>query len=100
MSRISIDLLRLDFQPPECFSEETVQEKMQQIAEGQEIEPIIVRFDGDSYFLQDVFHRVEAARRSGVSYIDAEVSSGTLQGMEDEFDDMVKTLRDHLRKGS
>lgn len=99
MSRIKIELLRLDFQGEECLIEETVQERMQQIANGQSLEPIIVRFDGEFYFVQDGFHRVEAARRCAVPELDAEISPGTLQDMEAEFREMVSKIRDDLRNG-
>jgi hypothetical protein len=54
---------------------------------------------GSLNFLQDGFHRVEAARRSGLSEIDAEILPGTLQGMEAEFHEMLKNLKDDLRRG-
>lgn len=44
-----------------------------------------VRFDGQNHFLQDGFHRLEAALRLGIKLIDAEISSGTLQEMQAEW---------------
>jgi uncharacterized ParB-like nuclease family protein len=96
LSLIKIDILRLDFQAAECLIEETVRDKMQQIANGQPLEPILVRFDGESYFVQDGFHRVEAARRSGISEIDAEISPGTMQEMEHEFRKFLDALKTDL----
>lgn len=96
LSRLNLDLLRLDFQPSENLLEEVVQEKMNQIAAGEAFEPIFVRYDGESYFVQDGFHRVEAARRSSVQDIDAEISPGTLQDMEHAFGDMLAALKAEL----
>jgi ParB-like chromosome segregation protein Spo0J len=93
MSRIKLSALRLDFQPPENLIEPTVQEYVQQIADGEPLEPIEVRFDGESYLVQDGFHRVEAVRRCGWVEIDANVSPGTWQDMEREFKEYRKALR-------
>ena len=101
MTRIRLNDLRLDFQPPECLFEERITEIMLQISDGQALEPITVRFDGNAYYIQDGFHRVEAARRCGLSEIDAEILSGTLQEMEQQFRTMLKSslakLRSHKR---
>jgi hypothetical protein len=71
ISRLRLDSLRLDFQDPECLLEDVMHEKMRKIAAGESFEPIIVRWDGESYFVQDGFHRVEAARRCAVPEIEA-----------------------------
>lgn len=97
MRRINIGRLRLDFQPPECLIEETVQGLMLRIAHSHSIAPILVRFDGESYFVQDGFHRVEAARRCGVLEIDSEVLPGGLQDMEAEFRKMLDVVKQNLR---
>jgi hypothetical protein len=78
-------------QDRECLIEEVVQTYLARIAEEEALDPVTVRFDGESYFLQDGSHRVEAARRSGFSEIDAEVLPGTLQEMEAEFHEMTNT---------
>jgi uncharacterized ParB-like nuclease family protein len=100
VSHIKIAILRLDYQASECLLEERVQERMQEIADGHPMEPILVRFDGESYFVYDGFHRVEAARRSGIVEIDAEVSPGTLQEMEEEYRKYLDALRTELRSGA
>jgi hypothetical protein len=95
-SRIKLEILRLDFQSAKCLIEETVREKMQQIADGQSLEPIAVRYDGESYFVEDGFHRVEAARRAGLTEIDAEISAGTLAEMEAEWIRMMEVQKAEL----
>jgi uncharacterized ParB-like nuclease family protein len=96
VSRLRLDSLRLDFQSPECLFEEVVHEKMMQIAAGESFEPVVVRWDGESYFLQDGFHRVEASRRTGAEEIEAEVLAGTLEEMEQEFQKMQREALDRL----
>ena len=89
----------LDFQERECLIEEVVQPYLTRIAEGETLEPVTVRFDGESYFLQDGYHRVEAAQRSGLREIDVEIFPGTLQDMEAEFREMLRVIRADLRSG-
>jgi len=65
---------------------------------GEAVDPIVVRFDGQSYFVQDGFHRVEAARQCGLSQIEAEVSPGSLEDMETEFQQMLHQLKANLQR--
>ena len=58
----------------------------------------MVRFDGVSYFLQDGYHRVQAALRCGMAGLDAEILPGTLQDMEAEFRQALDALKSELRK--
>lgn len=97
--RLWLSQLRLVFQARENLIEQTVQKYMQQIADGQPLKPIMVRFDGKSYFLQDGFHRVEAARRCGTRKLDAEIAPGTLEDMEREFTEMLEQFKADLGKG-
>jgi ParB-like chromosome segregation protein Spo0J len=96
--KIKLNTLRLDFQDSDCLIEEVVQEKLSVIEAGETLQPIIVRFDGESYFLQDGFHRVEAARRSGLLELDAEILPGTLEDMESEFRAMLDVLKGELHR--
>ncbi len=98
MTRIRIDLLRLDFQEPNHLLEEVVQDYMRKLAVDKNFEPIIVRSDGESYFLQDGFHRVEAARRSGLSELDAEITPGDYQDMEADFAKILDQIKRGLRQ--
>ncbi len=65
LKKLKLDLLQLDFQPPENLLEETVVEYQAMLQHGRTVPPILVRFDGTRYFVQDGFHRVEATRREG-----------------------------------
>ena len=97
--KLAIATIRMDFQPLENLIEETVMEYVSQIEAGQSVPPVLVRFDGNDYFLQDGFHRVEAARRTGLKTVDAEVLPGTLAEMEAEFQECLERLKADLRKG-
>jgi hypothetical protein len=98
ISRIKLSLLRLDFQDSECLIGEIVQKNVDRIADGETLEPITVRFDGESYFVQDGFHNLEAAHRCDQSEIEAEILPGTLQDMEAEFHEMLNALKRDLRE--
>ncbi len=97
--KLSLDQIRFDFQPSENLTEETVADYLSRIQAGETLEPVRVRFDGESYFLEDGFHRVEAMRRAGIATIDAEVLPGTLDEMEARFQEYLKELKASLRKG-
>jgi hypothetical protein len=88
--KIRTSELRLDFQPPEVLSEATVIGYIEMLRDGQALPPVCVRFDGLNYFLQDGFHRVEAAKREGIQEVEAEITPGTLAQMESEFHDGLK----------
>lgn len=62
-AKVRTSALRLDFQSRENLDEESVHRYAQTLRNGESLPAIYVRFDGTSYFLQDGFHRVEAARR-------------------------------------
>lgn len=92
---LPISKIRLDFQPGENLIPEVVQKY---IEDGGPFDPLTVKFDGTNYFLEDGFHRLEAARRLGHTAIDAEVSPGTLADMEANFAEYLKQLKRQLRK--
>ena len=91
---VAVNAIRLDFQPLENLIEETVHDYVGRIERGEALAPLSVRFDGQSYFLEDGFHRVEAAKRCGVKSLRAEIVAGTLAEMEVDFRDYI----DHLKK--
>jgi hypothetical protein len=98
MTTLQIDTIRLDFQPAENLNEETVLTYMGRIQQGETLAPVTVRFDGRNYFLQDGFHRVEAAKRCGIQAVNAEISPGSFDEMEAEFQEYLKTLRRSLSR--
>ena len=98
LARLPISAIRFDFQPPENLLEDTVQEYLAVLQAGGTIAPVCIRFDGTNYFLEDGFHRVEAARRFGLNEIDAEVLPGTLEQMEAEFREYLQKLKASLRQ--
>lgn len=97
---LCVESIRLDFQSKECLFEEVVQHYMDQLRRGQTIQPLNVRFDGTDYFLEDGFHRLEAARRLALTSIEGEVSPGTLAEMEAEYGRYLKRLRKALARKS
>lgn len=59
------------------LNQETVAEYAQAFTDGAEFPPVVVFFDGASYWLADGFHRYFGARNAGESAIDAEIRTGT-----------------------
>lgn len=49
------------------------------------VDPVLVYYDGENYFLKDGYQRVEAALRLGRKTILAEVIPGTRAGMAAEW---------------
>lgn len=88
--KLPIKAIRLDFQDPEHLFGEKVWEIAQAMLRGDTFEPIVVRFDSENYWLQDGFHRMAAARSLNHQEIEAEVTPGTLEDMQAEFDQALK----------
>jgi hypothetical protein len=97
---LRISTIRLDFQPSGNLLPETVQTYIERLKRGDKLPPVRVRFDGKSYWLEDGFHRFEAARKIGRKTIAAEVIPGTLAEMEDHFNDYLKRLKIELFRHS
>jgi hypothetical protein len=93
---LPVDVLRLDFQPEHCLIEDTVEQYLERLRHGEKLQPVTVRFDGKFYWLQDGFHRLEAARRVGLKKIEADVSPGTLAEMEADFRRYIGRLKKAL----
>ncbi len=94
---LRIKNIRLDFQPAEDLLEHKVQMFVARLECGEKPPLLTVRFDGRNYFLQDGFHRVEAARRHGLKTMRAEIFPGTLADMEREFNGRLKRFLSRLR---
>jgi hypothetical protein len=90
---LQIDQICLVFQPPENLFETDVQKYVKRMTRREKIEPISVRYDGERYLLKDGFHRLEAARRLKRRKISAEVTKGTLEEMEAEWQQHLKALK-------
>lgn len=82
----------------ENLIEETVQMYVSKFQHREPAPAIRVRFDGSSYFLEDGFHRVEAARRCGRKTLRAEIVPGTLNDMQARFGDYLRHLRTELAR--
>ena len=77
-----------------------MQENVGRLRSGEKLPPLVVRFDGTNYWLQDGFHRIEAATRMGFEKVEAEIIAGTLADMEQEFKEMVSKAMKKLRRQS
>jgi len=95
---LHIDQLRLDFQPEENLDLEKVAEYVFQINDGKPVAPVVVRFDGEAYWLQDGFHRVKALRTVGLTEVEAEVLPGTYEDMEAEWQEYLREFREEMRE--
>lgn len=59
------------------LNENTINDYQMEMKSGAKFPPVVVFYDGESYWLADGFHRVEAALRAGFVKIHAEVKQGT-----------------------
>jgi hypothetical protein len=91
--RIRLALIRLDFQPPEVLNQKKVLKYVTKINNKEALPPIVLRFDGTTYFLHDGFHRVEAAKRCGLKSLRAEITPGTLEDMDEEFQASIRSKK-------
>jgi hypothetical protein len=66
------------------FNAEIVEDYKERMVEGVEFPAVIIFDDGHYKHLADGFHRVEAAKRAGLTAIDAEIRTGALVTVEDE----------------
>jgi hypothetical protein len=57
------------------------------------VDPVLIYYDGENYFLKDGFQRVEAALRLGRKTILAEVIPGTRAGIAAEWRKFLAALR-------
>jgi len=83
--RLQIERIRLGSQPQENLIEERVIAYRDRMLYRAKIDPVLVYYDGEKYFLKDGFQRVEAALRLGRKTILAEVVPGTRAGMASEW---------------
>lgn len=76
---IDINLIRIDggTQMRAELNEKILDEYFQALGEGVEFPPLVVFFDGGSYWLADGFHRYFAMKKKGISKILCRVNSGS-----------------------
>lgn len=76
---IKIDQIRIDggTQSRAAINLDVVAEYADAVGAGTEFPPVIVFFDGSSYWLADGFHRYEAYAKSGADYLPADVRQGS-----------------------
>lgn len=78
MDKVKIEQIRLDggTQSRAMVSDETVNDYAEAMKEGAQFPPVIVFYDGQSYWLADGFHRVAAAKKAELTEIAADVRQG------------------------
>ena len=76
---LKLDQIRIDggTQPRVSIDEQTVADYADLYANGTNLPPVVVFFDGAAYWLADGFHRYWANRRIDCEYIFADVRQGT-----------------------
>lgn len=79
MKAINLAAIRLDgdTQSRAEINNDAVSDYVDAIKDGAEFPPIVVFFDGATYWLGDGFHRVHAFRTAGRASINADVRDGT-----------------------
>jgi uncharacterized ParB-like nuclease family protein len=104
--RIDLKSLRLDggTQPRENNNEDTILEYCEAMKAGATFPPIEVVQDGNDYWPWDGFHRIQAAMRAGVTVLDANIRTGTLEdarllsaGANKDIRALPRTKRDKAR---
>lgn len=78
LQKVKISLIKQDggTQSRERMNPEAIQEYAASMADGAEFPPVVLFYDGDSYWLGDGFHRVAAALEAKQKTIAAEVHGG------------------------
>jgi uncharacterized ParB-like nuclease family protein len=76
---MELNVIRIDggTQPRAQLDDATVVEYTEALGNGNEFPPVVVFYDGETYWLADGFHRVESHRRAGHTDITASIRQGT-----------------------
>lgn len=79
VTEIAIGVIRIDggTQSRACLNQETVEAYAEKAKEGAQLPPVVVFFDGESYWLADGFHRRAAASAAGKETVVCNVRQGT-----------------------
>ena len=80
VQELPIDQIRIDggTQARAAINDAVVAEYAEVLTDGGELPPVVVFFDGASYFLADGFHRFHANRKIGARTLRCDVRTGTL----------------------
>ena len=97
MAKVRLTELRLDHQPKENICEPRVEHFRELLRRGEILPPVTVRFDRINYFLQDGFHRVEAALREGIKELEATIVPGGLEDIKKESREYNEAVWQSLR---
>jgi len=78
---LKLDQIRIDgdTQPRVAINEQVVADYAELYANGVDLPPLTVFYDGTAYWLADGFHRFLANKRIDCEYVFAEVHQGTVQ---------------------
>ena len=81
LTQVPIASIRMDggTQPRANIDGGAVADYMNAMADGADFPPVVVFYDGTSYWLADGFHRIRAAEQAGRDEIACEVHQGTQQ---------------------
>jgi ParB-like chromosome segregation protein Spo0J len=91
--KLPIKAIRRDFQGEGYIFDEKVTEIASALRSGIVLPPVVVRYDGETYWLQDGFHRIAAMVSIGWEETEAEVIPGTLADIQSDFDRMIREMR-------
>lgn len=97
--RLRIQRISLGRRSRENLIEERVTVYRDRMSRREKVDPVLVYYDGETYFLKDGFQRVEAALSLGRKTILAEVISGTRVGMAAEWKRFLATFEVRSREG-
>ena len=75
--KINSIIVRGEIQQRKQLDEECIKEYVEAIADGADFPPVDVYDDGESLFLADGFHRVEAYRQTGIATVAVTIHKGT-----------------------
>ena len=78
---VKLALIRIDgdTQVRASLDQDVVQQYSEHMLDGDAFPPVIVFWDGSSYWLADGFHRYFATKNNNIEDISAEVNEGTLE---------------------
>lgn len=91
--KLPIKVINREFQGEEHLDDERIAELAAALESGIALPPVVVRYDGETYWLQDGFHRIAAMVSIGCEETEAEIIPGTLADIQSDFDQMIREMR-------